>query len=42
VAELGLPNGTMHKANECVRVADIESLTQVYTALLDAYFAKPL
>lgn len=40
VAELGLPNATMHKANECVRVADIETLTDIYAALLSAYFEK--
>jgi len=42
VAELGLPNGTMHKTNECARVDDIERLTQVYAALLDAYFGTKL
>jgi succinyl-diaminopimelate desuccinylase len=38
VVELGLTNATMHKANECVPVADIEKLTEIYAALLDAYF----
>jgi succinyl-diaminopimelate desuccinylase len=42
VVELGLTNATMHKANEGVPVADIEKLTEIYTALLDAYFANPL
>jgi succinyl-diaminopimelate desuccinylase len=41
VAELGLTNATMHKANECVPVGDIETLTQIYAALLDAYFENP-
>jgi succinyl-diaminopimelate desuccinylase len=41
VAELGLVNASMHKANECVPVADIEKLTVIYTTLLDAYFANP-
>ena len=41
VAELGLSNATMHKADECVAVADIETLTRIYAALLDAYFANP-
>ena len=41
VAELGLVNATMHKANECVALADIERLTQIYTALLDSYFKNP-
>ena len=41
VAELGLINATMHKADECVAIADIEKLTDIYAALLEAYFADP-
>jgi succinyl-diaminopimelate desuccinylase len=41
VVELGLAGGTMHKADECVPVAEIAALTDIYTALLKAYFAKP-
>jgi len=41
VVELGLAGGTMHKADECVPVAEIAALTEIYTALLVAYFAKP-
>jgi succinyl-diaminopimelate desuccinylase len=41
VAELGLVNATMHKTDECVPVADLETLTGIYTAMLDTYFAKP-
>jgi succinyl-diaminopimelate desuccinylase len=41
VAELGLPNATMHQTNECVAVADIHRLTDIYVALLDAYFKNP-
>lgn len=41
VVELGLAGGTMHKANECVPVAEIAALTDIYAALLTAYFAKP-
>jgi len=41
VAELGLVNATMHKANECAPVADIETLTNIYTTLLDSYFKTP-
>jgi succinyl-diaminopimelate desuccinylase len=41
VVELGLTGGTMHKADECVPVAEIAALTDIYTALLSAYFAKP-
>lgn len=41
VVELGLAGATMHKADECVPVAEIASLTDIYAALLSAYFAKP-
>ena len=41
VVELGLTGGTMHKADECVPVAEIAVLTEIYAALLAAYFAKP-
>jgi len=41
VAELGVVNATMHKTDECVPVADIQTLADIYTALLDAYFANP-
>ncbi len=39
VAELGLPGGTMHKADECVRRAEIERLAEIYLAILKRYFA---
>ena len=41
VVELGLAGATMHKADECVPVAEIAALTDIYAALLNAYFAKP-
>jgi len=41
VVELGLAGATMHKADECVPVAEIAGLTEIYAALLAAYFAKP-
>jgi succinyl-diaminopimelate desuccinylase len=41
VVELGLAGATMHKADECVPVAEIAALTDIYAALLTAYFAKP-
>jgi succinyl-diaminopimelate desuccinylase len=41
VVELGLAGTTMHKADECVPVAEIAALTEIYAALLTAYFAKP-
>ena len=41
VVELGLAGTTMHKADECVPVAEINALTEIYAAILAAYFAKP-
>jgi len=41
VVELGLAGATMHKADECVAVDEIAALTEIYAALLAAYFAKP-
>jgi succinyl-diaminopimelate desuccinylase len=41
VAELGLRSTTMHKTDECVAVADIQRLTDIYVALLDTYFKNP-
>jgi len=41
VVELGLAGSTMHKVDECVPVAEIEALADIYTALLEAYFENP-
>jgi succinyl-diaminopimelate desuccinylase len=41
VVELGLAGATMHQVDECVPVAEIQSLTDIYTALLKAYFTTP-
>jgi succinyl-diaminopimelate desuccinylase len=41
VAELGLSNATMHKANECAKIEDIRLLADIYTQVLSAYFADP-
>ncbi|MGZ5987624.1 MAG: succinyl-diaminopimelate desuccinylase [Rhizomicrobium sp.] len=41
VAELGLSNATMHKANECATLEDIGLLTEIYTEIIGAYFANP-
>ncbi|MDE2182690.1 MAG: succinyl-diaminopimelate desuccinylase [Alphaproteobacteria bacterium] len=41
VAELGLVNATMHKADECAPVADILRLVDLYEAILKTYFANP-
>jgi succinyl-diaminopimelate desuccinylase len=40
VAEIGLAGTTMHKTDECVGIADLERLTRVYEAILNAYFDK--
>ncbi len=41
VAEIGVPGGSMHKVDECVPVEEIARLTDVYEAILTAYFANP-
>ena len=41
VVELGLAGATMHKTDECVAVSEIETLTNIYAALLADYFSKP-
>jgi len=41
VAEVGLPGVTMHKIDECVPLVEIERLTGIYAAVLEAYFADP-
>ena len=41
VVELGLAGATMHKADECVAVTEIAALTNIYAALLTAYFENP-
>ena len=38
VAEFGLTSQTMHKVNEQVPIADLETLTNIYERLLDKYF----
>ena len=38
VAEFGLVGQTMHKVDENVSCADIETLTQIYLRVLEAYF----
>ncbi|MFM2075617.1 MAG: hypothetical protein RJB34_1922 [Pseudomonadota bacterium] len=40
VIELGPPNATIHKINECVRLADIEPLTHIYHRTLALLSAK--
>ena len=38
VIEFGLVGETMHQTNECVAVADLDRLTEIYRRVLDAYF----
>ena len=40
VVEFGLVGQTMHQINECASVADLEALTDTYSALIEAYFSK--
>jgi succinyl-diaminopimelate desuccinylase len=39
VLEFGLVGATMHQVDEHVAIADIEALTKIYEAILEAYFA---
>jgi succinyl-diaminopimelate desuccinylase len=41
VIELGVVNETIHKANECVAVADIERLERVYLRLIERLLLEP-
>ncbi len=38
IAEFGLVGLTMHKVDECVPLADMAELTEIYRTLLDLYF----
>ena len=38
VVEVGVPNGTIHKVNECVRLEDVEALSRVYERILERAF----
>jgi len=40
VVELGPVNATIHKVNECVKIADLEKLTDMYERTLMNLFAK--
>jgi succinyl-diaminopimelate desuccinylase len=39
VVEFGPPNATIHKVNECVRIADLEPLKNVYRRTLELLLA---
>jgi succinyl-diaminopimelate desuccinylase len=34
IAEVGVPNGTIHKLNECVRLEDIDQLETIYVTIM--------
>ena len=40
VVELGLPGPTMHKADECVPLADVYTLTALYAAFIDRFMGR--
>ena len=40
IAEFGLISQTMHKVDECVSLADLDKLTEIYDIVLDNYFAE--
>ncbi len=40
IAEFGLISQTMHKVDECVSLADLAKLTEIYDIVLDNYFAE--
>ena len=39
VAEFGMVGRTMHQTNECIEVADIDSLSEIYLKTMDNFFA---
>ena len=41
VVEFGPPNATIHKVNECIRVADLEPLKQIYRRTLEFLLTEP-
>jgi succinyl-diaminopimelate desuccinylase len=41
VVEFGPPNATIHKVNECIRVADLEPLKEIYRRTLEFLLAEP-
>jgi len=41
VVELGVANATIHKVNECVRVADVDLLSRIYERVMEKLLAQP-
>ena len=39
VAEFGMVGRTMHQTNECIEVADIDALSEIYLKTMDNFFA---
>jgi len=39
VVELGVANATIHKVNECVRVADVDELSRIYERVMEKLLA---
>ena len=42
VVEFGPPNATIHKVNECIRVADLEPLKEIYRRTLEFLLTGPV
>jgi succinyl-diaminopimelate desuccinylase len=40
VVEFGVVNATIHKVNECVRVDDIETLSQAYERMMELLLSR--
>ena len=40
VLELGPLNATIHKVNECVSVADLDTLSSIYESILENLLVK--
>jgi succinyl-diaminopimelate desuccinylase len=40
VIEFGLVGQTMHKVDECVALADLETLTEIYGQVIELYFTS--
>jgi succinyl-diaminopimelate desuccinylase len=40
VVEIGVTNATIHKVNECVRVAEIETLSKIYERVMELMLAE--
>ena len=41
VAEFGMVGATMHKTDECIKLSDLEKLTEIYLTTLENYFGDP-